>query len=226
MSGLVNAGVKFAVRYVSHDNTGKNLTVGEAAALRASGIDVVLNWEYAERAPLNGRAQGVADAANGINMAGNLGAPSHAAIYFSVDFDAQPEDMHQIAAYIDGAVATIGYDRVGVYGGYQVIANMAATNRCKYFWQTYAWSYGRWHGAAQLQQRQNGVNIGGADVDLDQSTTSDYGGWAGPGEAPAPVQANDSGIDLASPMHAAADALWKLGDSFYGVAAVINNIPV
>lgn len=179
LGALRAAGIAFACRYVSHDNTGKNLTRGEADALKASGIDIVTNWEFAERAPLNGRAQGVADAANAINMAGDLGAPSHAPVYFSVDFDAQDADMHQIAAYFDGATATIGWERVGIYGGLRVIEYMANTNRCKYFWQTYAWSGGRWDGRANIRQVQNDVYIGGGQVDIDQSMTGDYGSWSG-----------------------------------------------
>lgn len=224
MSGLKAAGIEFAVRYVSHDNTGKNLTAGEANALRATGIDVVTNWEFAERAALLGRAQGIADAANGINMANAIGAPSHAAIYFSVDFDAQDADMRQVAAYIDGAVATIGYDRVGVYGGYRVIANMAATNRCKYFWQTYAWSGGAWHSAAQLRQIQNGVTVGGADVDIDQSMTADIGSWNGPGSGAPSSVATGPTYDLATPLDWAADWLQGIGDRFHDNARILDSI--
>ena len=180
IGGLVQAGYQYVIRYVSHDNTGKNLSVAEAGALRASGLDIGLVWEFGKMAPLNGHAQGVADAANAINMAVALGAPSHAAIYFAVDFDAQDSDMHAIAQYVDGCTATIGWDRVGVYGGYKVIANMAATNRCKYFWQTYAWSYGNWHPAAQLRQVQNEVPVAGDRIDIDQSFAADIGSWNGP----------------------------------------------
>lgn len=224
MSGLRNAGITFAVRYVSPDNTGKNLTAGEANALRATGIDVVTNWEFAERAPLNGRAQGVSDAARGINMAVALGQPSHAAIYFSVDFDAQDSDMHAIAAYIDGATATIGADRVGVYGGYRVIANIAATKRCKYFWQTYAWSGGRWHPAAQLRQVQNGVRIGGADVDIDQSMSGDYGGWGGANASPAPPTDYAGPWDLSAPFTGVGNWMIEAGKRFHEQASILNTL--
>lgn len=224
MSGLQNAGIAFAVRYVSHDTSGKNLTAGEANALRASGIDPVLNWEFAPHAPLNGRAQGVSDAANGINQAVALGAPSHAAIYFSVDFDAQAGDMHQIAAYIDGAVATIGYDRVGVYGGFATIANMAATNRCRYYWQTYAWSRGQWHGAAQLRQVQNGVSVGGADVDIDQSMTGDYGGWGGAAAVAPPPPTTAGPWDPTNVVVAVGDALANMAYNFSFAASELKQL--
>lgn len=217
LNSLRNAGIEFAIRYVSPDNTGKNLTAGEANALRATGIDVVTNWEFAPLAPLNGRAQGISDAARGINMANAIGAPNGSAIYFSVDFDAQDSDIHAVAAYIDGATATIGYDRVGVYGGYRVIANMAATNRCKYFWQTYAWSGGRWHGAAQLRQIQNDVTIGGAQVDIDQSMAADIGSWGGVSSAPPQSTTPAGDWNLANPLR-------TIGNWFNGAARDLNNV--
>lgn len=224
MSGLLGAGITFAVRYVSHDNTGKNLTAQEAGALRASGIDVVTNWEFGERAALNGRAQGISDAANAINMGVALGQPSHAAVYFSVDFDAQDSDMHAVAAYIDGCTATIGWDRVGVYGGYRTIANMAATNRCKYFWQTYAWSTGRWHGAAQLRQVQNGVGIGGGVVDIDQSMVADIGSWNGPAQPGGGGQAMAGPWDPSTWIYAIGDAFKGGADALTGFRAWIDGI--
>lgn len=222
MGALRSAGIEFVVRYVSHDTTGKNLTAGEANALRANGLDIVTNWEFAERAALNGRAQGVADAANGINMAAALGAPSHAAIYFSVDFDAQDSDMRQIAAYFDGATATIGYDRVGCYGGYRVVANMAATNRCKYFWQTYAWSGGRWHGAAQLRQIQNNVAIGGGQVDIDQSMTNDIGSWGGVSSSPPQSTTPGGDWNLAAPIQGAANWLNLIAGDLQSVSRQLD----
>lgn len=224
MSGLQNAGITFAVRYVSHDNTGKNLTRGEANALRASGIDVVTNYEFAERGPLNGRAQGINDASFSINAALDVGAPSQAPVYFSVDFDAQDGDMRQIAAYFDGAASAIGWERVGCYGGYRVIANMAATNRCKYFWQTYAWSGGRWHPAAQLRQVQNGVSIGGADVDIDQSMSGDYGGWGGPHTSAVPVANNAGPWDLSAPFTGIGDWMIEAGKRFHEQASTLNSL--
>lgn len=216
LAALHRAGIEFVCRYLSHDTTGKNLSLNEAFAIKASGMDIVSNWEFAETAALNGRAQGVADAANAINQHVAFGGPSQAAIYFSVDFDAQDTDMRQIAAYFDGATATIGYDRVGCYGGFRTVSYMAATNRCKYFWQTSAWSGGRWHPAAQLRQVDYHVYIGGDYVDIDQSTTGDFGAWGGAG-APAPPQTNSGGDwDLAGPLR-------QLGDQFNGIAGELDK---
>lgn len=217
VAALRSSGITFACRYVSHDNTGKNLTAGEAGALRAVGIDVVTNWEFDPRAALNGHAQGVADAANGINMAVGMGQPPRAAIYFSVDFDAQDSDIHAVAAYIDGATSAIGWDRVGVYGGYRVIANMAATSRCKYFWQTSAWSGGKWHPAVHIRQTDYNIRIGGGEVDIDQSMSGDIGSWNGPGAATGAPVPSSGGWDIAAPLH-------TLGDALTSTAGTLNHL--
>src|SRR4051812_26945212 len=41
---LRSAGFSFAARYLSHDST-KNISRGEADALRSAGVDIVANWE-------------------------------------------------------------------------------------------------------------------------------------------------------------------------------------
>src|SRR5215470_10542599 len=60
--GLVSAGYTFASRYVSFNTTGKNLTASEASALRAAGIDIVVNWEQNAQDALGGSSAGVRDA--------------------------------------------------------------------------------------------------------------------------------------------------------------------
>jgi hypothetical protein len=223
LSGLKAAGINFVIRYHSHDTTGKNLTTSEANAILANGMDVVSNWEYDPRAALNGRAQGVADAANGINQLVACGGPSTAAIYFSVDFDAQDSDMHAVAAYVDGAVDTIGWDRVGVYGGYRVIANMAATARCKYFWQTYAWSGGQWHSAVHIRQTQNDVTLAGGQVDMDTSTVPDYGGWNRALTAEPPAVQQPSSPDPVPFINQAATYLYVFGNDLRSLAAALDQ---
>src|ERR1044072_5426423 len=61
-SGLRAAGYTFAVRYLSFDTTGKNLSASEARALQAAGIDLVSNWESGASDALKGRTRGVSDA--------------------------------------------------------------------------------------------------------------------------------------------------------------------
>jgi hypothetical protein len=74
----------------------------------------------------------------------------------------------------------LGPGRVGVYGSYATVAHCAAAGTAAWFWQTYAWSGGRWHPAAHLQQYRNNVALAGGTVDLTRAVTTDYGQWEKP----------------------------------------------
>jgi hypothetical protein len=47
----------------------------------------------------------------------------------------------------------------------------------RWFWQTLAWSGGRWAGHNHLEQYRTGVSLAGGTVDLCRSKTADYGQW-------------------------------------------------
>jgi Domain of unknown function (DUF1906) len=175
-AGLAAAGKRFAIRYGGPGSAGKQLDAAELSALRAAGLDIVANAE--------GSAGGYLGAAAGRAWAGaaeqhfrDLGMPADRPIYFSVDFDAGPADWPAIDAALRGSAEIIGAGRVGVYGSYDTIAHCVAAGTARWFWQTYAWSGGRWHPQAHLQQYRNGVALAGGTVDLTRATTADYGQW-------------------------------------------------
>lgn len=175
-SALKAAGKRFAVRYGGPGSAGKQLTAGELAGLRAAGIDVVANAEGAA-AGFTGTAAGRSWAQQARDYFEALGMPAGRPIYFSVDWDAGSGDWAGIDAAFRAAAAVIGADQVGVYGGYNTIAHCKSAGTAAWFWQTYAWSSGKWYPATHLQQYKNGVTIGGADCDLDRAMTDDYGQW-------------------------------------------------
>ena len=186
-SGLKSEGYTFAARYLSYDNTGKNLSKGEADALWAAGVDVVANWENSATAALNGYSQGVSDAQAADGQANADGIPAGRPIYFSVDFDASPGDQTAIDAYFDGIASVIGLARTGAYGGYYVIQRLFDAGKIKWGWQTYAWSGGQWDSRAQFRQVQNGITAAGDAncCDEDQAVVADFGQWhAAPPENP------------------------------------------
>jgi hypothetical protein len=176
-SALRAAGYTFACRYHSYSTTGKNLTLSEAQALIAAGVDVVSNWEYSASEALNGYSQGVSNAQEAQRQALACGAPPDRPIYFSVDFDATPGQQTAINAYFDGIASVIGRGRTGGYGGFYVIQRLFDAGKIAWGWQTYAWSGGLWDSRAQLRQVRNGVTIDGADCDLDEAWAVDFGQW-------------------------------------------------
>jgi hypothetical protein len=177
-SGLAAAGYTFASRYVSFDTTGKNLTASEASALRAAGIDIVVNWETNADDALGGSSAGVRDATEAARQAAAAGQPSSRPIYFSIDFDAQASQQPAINAYFDGVASVIGAARVGAYGGYNPIKRLFDAGKIRWGWQTFAWSGGLWDARAQLRQVQNNVTIAGGACDIDQAMATDFGQWA------------------------------------------------
>jgi hypothetical protein len=176
---LHGEGYTFAARYLSHDTSGKSLSAGEADALWAAGIDMVVVWEDSGTAALNGFSQGVADAQAADAQAAADGMPAGRPIYFAVDFDAQAYQQGAIDAYFNGVASVIGHDRTGAYGGYSLIQRSFDDGVIAWGWQTYAWSYGNWDPRAQLRQVQNGITAAGDGdcCDRDESAADDFGQW-------------------------------------------------
>jgi len=173
---LKKAGIKFVCRYLSYRTDGKNLTLAEAKKLNAVGISVVSNWENSAGDMLGGYSAGMEHAKEADRQHRACGGPSGKPIYFSVDFDATPAQLTTCYAYLKGVASVIGWDRIGVYGGYKAIAYMHAKG-IKYLWQTYAWSGGKWHPNAMIQQYKNNVSFAGGYVDHNRSMTADFGQW-------------------------------------------------
>lgn len=172
------AGYHFAIRYLSRDTTGKNLTAAEAQTLRAAGLSIVLNWEYVANAALGGFIQGHDDAVEAATQRAQVGAPNTVPVYFSVDFNASQAQMPTVMSYLAGCVNVLGHDGVGVYGSFAVVQRAMDANVCRWAWQTYAWSNGAWDQRAQLRQIRNGVPFNGVSIDQDESTTVDFGQWS------------------------------------------------
>lgn len=174
-AALVAAGKRFACRYGGPGRDSKQIDALEARALLAAGISIVANAE--------GMEDGFVTYAAGVDWARQadahfrgIGMPIGLPIYFSVDFDAGSANWSGIDAAIRGAASVIGPSRVGIYGGYRTVAHCHQAG-VAWLWQTYAWSGGLWHPAAQIQQYRNGVIIGGADCDLNRAMVADYGQW-------------------------------------------------
>ena len=176
VAAIKAGGYLFVCRYHSYDTTGKNLTKAEADSYLAAGIQIVSNWEYATDAALKGFNQGVQDATEGAKQQAACGGPK-APIIFSVDFDATEAQQAAINAYLQGAASVIGLARTGVYGGYYVVKRCLDAGVATFGWQTYAWSGGQWDQRAQLRQVDNGVNVGGADCDINQAMMANFGQW-------------------------------------------------
>lgn len=227
LQAVKDAGFSFVVRYVSFGGGGKNITKGEADQIRGAGLGLSLVWETYVGRPLEGHDAGVVDAREALAQARAIGYPDSVPIYFAVDFDAYEHQQDEIDAYLRGAAEVIGAGRVGVYGGYYVVKRCFDNGSAKHLWQTYAWSGGQWDSRATLRQVRNGQNVGGAEVDFNESLEG-FVCWG----AGTPAQPTPAPTPAPSP---SGTYTVKAGDTLSGIAgrfgttyqelARINGIP-
>lgn len=227
---LVSHGYRFVVRYLSYDDTGKNLTAVEAGALHSAGLDIVLNWEWGRYDMRAGYDKGGMHARDANAFAAHVGAPGNLPIYFSADFDAQPHEMPEIAEYLRACQVLLGPQRVGVYGSYNTIDYMVRHRRAAWFWQTYAWSGKNVHPAAHLYQYANGVTVCGGRGDLDRALKPAFGAWAGRGSSQTPLppptvpQETSNAFDYTGDISATADTIGNATNTVAGFTAIIDGL--
>ncbi|MGF9907089.1 DUF1906 domain-containing protein, partial [Brevibacillus porteri] len=153
----------------------KRLTRAEAEAITAAGMQVVSVFQRGNNDAAGGAANGTRDGKAALQEAKQIGQPIGTAIYFAVDYDAQPKDYAAIDAYLRAAAKELPGYTVGVYGSYAVVEEMAKRGACKHFWQTYAWSRGKVSKAANLYQYKNGQELAGHTVDYNDALGGE--GW-------------------------------------------------
>lgn len=193
---LAQAGVKFAFRYLSFENSltkPKILTNSEALALSQAGIAVVSNYEWYESRCTEGFAAGAADAKTAVSQARAAGAPDGKPIYFSVDTDTSPDSVR---TYFQGIASVIPLSQIGVYGSYRVVKGLKEAGLVTWLWQTYAWSGGMWYSGNHVEQYQNGVTLANGTLDLNRNKVTDFGQWfhisvGGNTQTPTPALGDD-----------------------------------
>lgn len=187
---LWSAGYRFVCRYLSWLPNGKVIGAAERDALLAKGFDIFLNWEFDARDAMGGASAGDQHGAEAVRQAKALRYPAGSTIYFSVDFDVTEAQQVTVNAYIGAArkrCHDAGY-RVGTYGGYYPTKRLFDAGLIDDGWQAYAWSGGQWDPRAALRQTKNGVQIAGADCDIDQTVPGlAYYGWRHAVSPPVPT---------------------------------------
>lgn len=168
--GLAAAGMEFACRYlVSEKYSWKRLTRSEAELITSVGMQILSVFETSASRASGGADAGRKDGAAAYKEAQLICQPSGTAIYFAVDYDAQPADYDAIEAYLRAAGEQIPGYAVGVYGSYTVIEEMVSRGAAGHFWQTYAWSRGLKSRAANVYQYKNDISMAGIGIDLNES---------------------------------------------------------
>lgn len=180
--GLKNAGFEYAIRYLP-TSTWKGLTEGEVKVIQDAGLKLVSIFQTSANYPgYFGGSQGRADGKHAQMLAEKMGQPKGTAIYFAVDYDAQPANIRRVLEYMKGVKMALKEYKVGIYGSYRVMNEVKQNTPVDYYWQTYAWSYGKVASFIHMHQYKNGVVIAGVQVDKN-SIKKDPGAW-GVQEAP------------------------------------------
>lgn len=173
---MAAAGMTFVIRYlVPTQYAWKRLTRAEAEAITAAGMKIVSVFQRANHDAAGGAANGARDGKAAFQEAKLIGQTEGTAIYFAVDYDAQPSDFNAIEAYLRAAAKELPGYLIGVYGSYAVVEEMARRDACSNFWQTYAWSKGRLSQVANIYQYQNGQTLAGHTVDFNDGLGNE--GW-------------------------------------------------
>lgn len=171
---LKQGGVHFVCRYVSTPGNSKNIDAAEAKALKEAGVDIVIVFETTANRALDGFKAGASDAHAARQQTAAVGLPA-CAVYFAVDFDLAPAQEAQVKDYFKGVASVLGKKKAGVYGGFRAVSVVQGSGIVKYGWQTYAWSYGKWHAGAQLRQVKNAQVVCGVSCDHDNAVKADFG---------------------------------------------------
>lgn len=176
-AGLAAAGKRFAMRYVGPGTSPKHLTVAEADALKRAGLSLVTLVEGATGDPKGGFSVGVSHARSAVAMLKARGFPTNRPMYFAIDYDVSSSAWPAAREYLRGAASIIGAGLVGIYGEHDAMAWAARDGVAAWFFQTYAWSGGRWFAGNHVEQYHNGVSLAGGTVDLCRSKKVDFGQW-------------------------------------------------
>lgn len=170
-SALYSLGYRFAGRYVvptAGSTAWKALTLAEAEAIRASGMDILCIFELDAARAGRGEAVGAQDGDLALACARALGIPAGTTLYFAVDYYPAAAEMPQIEAYLRAAGARIAPYTLGVYGCYDVVEYLSARHVCRHYWQCVAWSGGKKSANADLYQATGNVNVAGVLVDQNE----------------------------------------------------------
>ncbi len=168
---LYNHGARFACSYLSGGGS-KDWNRLQIDEYHQVGLPTCAVWETWGTEALAGYWQGVRDGRAALTefrqIGGNIGRP----IYFAVDTDTSAA---AVTPYFRGVDAVLGRARVGVYGGYYVVAGLWNEGLVGYVWQTLAWSHGLWFSHACLRQTNINIPFAGFNVDPDTAVCADYG---------------------------------------------------
>jgi hypothetical protein len=179
---LKDSAYQFLGRYYSRTThiEGKKLTRQEALDVCGAGLQLVAVYEDGPTSyAYFSAARGTADAQGAMQQAADVGQPEQTAIYFTVDYDAEAEEITgEITNYFKAVNAAIG-DKfiVGVYGSGATCQAMLSAGLAKLAWLSCSQSWSGTKTFANWSIKQdNPKTILGMDADPDHALP-DFGAF-------------------------------------------------
>ena len=166
---LRSLGYQYVIRYCIPTTYSNALTADEAQAILDSALGLGLCWETTASRAKNGAVSGLSDGATAKRCAEAIGAPEGTVIYFAVDYAAPAADYDRIAAYMIAAQTACRPYKLGVYGSYYVIEEMARREIGSSYWQCVAWSDGHMSDKLDIYQAQGNVSTPVVTIDIDRA---------------------------------------------------------
>lgn len=170
----------------------KQLTLFEKEAILKAGCHIVSIFETGGyHLSYFTKSRGIVDARLASELAKRLGQPVGTPIFFAVDCETgSVADMNKVRDYFTGIYQGIESYKVGVYGSEFTCDNAHAD----FYFQTFAWSYGKSSKRACIYQSDNDVTEHGARVDDDK-----IGGGYWPLDVPHVIQVSHPLLKLTKP---------------------------
>lgn len=175
-SKLAELGALFVGRYLVPNYPSlawKRLTQDEVQECTEQGIKILSVFELSAGDMKGGADAGASHGALAYQEAQAIQQPEGTPIFFAVDFEASENDYDAIEQYLRAAKEQIPGYKIGVYGSFYVVEEMARRGAADYLWQTYAWSGGNIPVSAHVYQHQNDTTLADISVDIDDFYTDE-----------------------------------------------------
>ena len=176
------AGYTFIARYLAGWThiAGKLLTLFEAQAIAAAGLQIVAVWEQGSptTAGYFTLAQGQADGKAAVDVSLVVGQPDPAPIYVAVDCDLGPQAIASgVIPYFQGLSEYLDVSTLGVYGSGLVCSSLLDKGLVSRTWlaESRGWAGSAGFDKWQIKQTKETL-ICGLTVDLDEAQ-GDFGSW-------------------------------------------------
>lgn len=181
----------------------KPLTRDYCDRLRAEGLEIVTNFQYAKGGNATsdwrgGFAAGVRNAERALELHFAAGGPGYRPLYCSID---SAPTLHMwntlVVEYVRGWASVVGLEWTGIYANADTIDNAIQDGVATWFWQHNNLGYPvahPHHPAAHIHQiRIDSDMVAGIGVDINVTLKDDYGQWS---KSAAPVDPSRPGTGV------------------------------